>query len=377
MFNIIKHIVEPFKYLRSADFRLRYMRWKWRKASSNAILRYMVKKMYAVNAPYLEREVFGMKFSSPIGLAAGFDRNGDMIESMAAAGFGFLEVGSITPREQRNTTSPSIYELPNDRALIHRGITDSDGVEQVIENIKRRQSNIIIGCNIVKSELTSATDAPLEYLRLFRPLYQYADYFTVNIADNTSTDCYVPFDKEEINAILTPLFEFRRGQNQYRPILLKISPDLSDEQIDVMTDIMLETPLDGIVACGGTIGRHGLKNSTSAIHAIGRTEGALCGKPLQDRALQVIKRIYERSKGTYPIIGCGGITSPDDAKAMLDAGATLVQICSEFIYGGGDSLRNMQLGLNERIRKAELAPATVAEPTTQAQPTGSTTEEIN
>ena len=364
MFNIIKHIVEPFKYLRSADFRLRYMRWKWRKASSNAILRYMVKKMYAVNAPYLEREVFGMKFSSPIGLAAGFDRNGDMIESMAAAGFGFLEVGSITPREQRNTTSPSIYELPNDRALIHRGITDSDGVEQVIENIKHRQSNIIIGCNIVKSELTSAVDAPLEYLRLFRPLYQYADYFTVNIADNTSTGCYVPFDKEEINAILTPLFEFRRGQNQYRPILLKISPDLSDEQIDVMTDIMLETPLDGIVACGGTIGRHGLKNSTSAIHAIGRTEGALCGKPLQDRAFQVIKRIYERSKGTYPIIGCGGITSPDDAKAMLDAGATLVQICSEFIYGGGDSLRNMQLGLNERIRKAELNSATTTESNT-------------
>ncbi len=361
MFNIIKHIVEPFKYLRSADFRLRYMRWKWRKASSNAILRYMVKKMYAVNAPYLEREVFGMKFSSPIGLAAGFDRNGDMIESMAAAGFGFLEVGSITPREQRNTTSPSIYELPNDRALIHRGITDSDGVEQVIENIKHRQSNIIIGCNIVKSELTSAADAPMEYLRMFRPLYQYADYFTVNIADNTSTDCYVPFDKEEINAILTPLFEFRRGQNQYRPILLKISPDLSDEQIDVMTDIMLETPLDGIVACGGTIGRHGLENSTSAIHAIGRTEGALCGKPLQDRALQVIKRIYERSKGTYPIIGCGGITSPDDAKAILDAGATLVQICSEFIYGGGDSLRNMQLGLNERIRKAELNSATTTE----------------
>ena len=240
----------------------------------------------------------------------------------------------------------------------------SDGVEQVIENIKHRQSNIIIGCNIVKSELTSAADAPLEYLRLFRPLYQYADYFTVNIADNTSTDCYVPFDKEEINAILTPLFEFRRGQNQYRPILLKISPDLSDEQIDVMTDIMLETPLDGIVACGGTIGRHGLENSTSAIHAIGRTEGALCGKPLQDRALQVIKRIYERSKGTYPIIGCGGITSPDDAKAMLDAGATLVQICSEFIYGGGDSLRNMQLGLNERIRKAELNSATTTESNT-------------
>ena len=375
MFNIIRHIIEPFRYLSSADFRLKYMRWRWRMASSNALFSYMVKKMYAVNAPHLEREVFGMKFSSPIGLAAGFDRNGDMIESLAAAGFGFVEVGSITSRPQRNITRPALYELAEDRALLYRGQTDSTGVEQVIENIKRRHSKIVVGCNIVKGDLTSAEDAPLEYLRLFRPLYQYADYFTINIGYNSSAECYTPVDKDYVNSILTPLFEFRRGQNQYRPILLKISPDITDEQVDVMTDIMLETPLDGIVACGGTVGRHGLEKSTTTIHSIGRTEGSLCGKPLQERAIEVVKRIYERAKGTYPIIGCGGVTSPDEAKTMLDAGATLVQICSEFYYGGGNSLRNMQLGLNERIRKAELTPATVSEPTTQAQPTGSTTEE--
>ena len=375
MFNIIRHIIEPFRYLSSADFRLKYMRWRWRMASSNALFSYMVKKMYAVNAPHLEREVFGMKFSSPIGLAAGFDRNGDMIESLAAAGFGFVEVGSITSRPQRNITRPALYELAEDRALLYRGQTDSTGVEQVIENIKRRHSKIVVGCNIVKGDLTSAEDAPLEYLRLFRPLYQYADYFTINIGYNSSAECYTPVDKDYVNSILTPLFEFRRGQNQYRPILLKISPDITDEQVDVMTDIMLETPLDGIVACGGTVGRHGLEKSTTTIHSIGRTEGSLCGKPLQERAIEVVKRIYDRAKGTYPIIGCGGVTSPDEAKTMLDAGATLVQICSEFYYGGGNSLRNMQLGLNERIRKAELAPATATEPTTQAQPTGSTTEE--
>ena len=377
MFNIIKHIIEPFRYLSSADFRLKYMRWRWRMASSNAVLRYMVKKMYAVNAPHLEREVFGMKFSSPIGLAAGFDRNGDMIESLAAAGFGFVEVGSITSRPQRNITRPALYELAEDRALLYRGQTDSTGVEQVIENIKRRHSKIVVGCNIVKGDLTSAEDAPLEYLRLFRPLYQYADYFTINIGYNSSAECYTPVDKDYVNSILTPLFEFRRGQNQYRPILLKISPDITDEQVDVMTDIMLETPLDGIVACGGTVGRHGLEKSTTTIHSIGRTEGSLCGKPLQERAIEVVKRINDRAKGTYPIIGCGGITSPDEAKMMLDAGAKLVQICSEFYYGGGNSLRNMQLGLNERIRKAELNTASTVESNTESQPIAEHVEEIS
>ena len=364
---MLKAIINPFTYFKRADFKLKFARWRWRTAAHNGLIRYILRKRFEIEAKHLECEVFGMKYSSPIGLAAGFDRNGDMIESLAAAGFGFVEVGSVTAREQRNTAAPSIYELPNDRALIYRGITDSDGVEKVIENIKQRKSNIVVGCNIVKGELTSAEDAPMEYLRLFRPLYQYADYFTINIAYNSSSEHYTPFDKDEVNAILTPLFEFRRGQNQYRPILLKISPDLSDEQIDVMTDIMLETPLDGIVACGGTVGRHGLENSTQEIHSIGRTEGALCGRPLQERALEVIRRIYDRSKGTYPIVGCGGVTTPDEAKAMLDAGATLVQICSEFVYGGADSLRNIRLGLNERLRKAEMAAATTPESETKEQ----------
>ena len=154
-------------------------------------------------------------------------------------------------------------------------------------------------------------------------------------------------------AILTPLFEFRRGQNQYRPILLKISPDMTDEQIDMMADIMLDTPLDGIVATGGTTGRYGLDNSTKLMHELGRTEGTLSGKPLKNRAIEVVKRIYDRSKGTYPIIGCGGISTAEDAKAMLDAGATLVQICTEFIYSGGKAIRRINLGLDHILHEKE------------------------
>lgn len=355
--TILGNITGPFRYLASVNFRLRYRRWMWRTLSSSTLLRYLVKSRYSIEASHLECEVFGRKFASPIGLAAGFDRNGDMIDAMAAAGFGFVEVGSITSREQHNTTRPATFELKEDRALIYRGQTDCAGVEQVIENIKRRHSNIMVGCNIVKSDLTATEDAPTEYLRLFRPLYQYADYFTVNIAYNSTAEHYTPCDRDEINAILTPLFEFRRGQNQYRPILLKISPDLSDEQIDMMTDIMIDTPLDGIVACGGTAGRHGLEKSTSTMHAIGRTEGTLCGHPLRKRAIEVVKRIYERSKGTYPIIGCGGVSTAAEAREMMAAGASLVQICNEFIYGGCRSLRNINSGLEEHFNKEALKAA--------------------
>jgi dihydroorotate dehydrogenase len=139
--------------------------------------------------------------------------------------------------------------------------------------------------------------------------------------------------------------------------LLKISPDLTDEEIDVMTDIMLDTPLDGIVACAGTTGRYGLENSKATMHLLGRIPGALCGEPIKRRALEVVRRIHERAKGTYPIIGCGGISTADDVMAMLEAGATLVQIGTEYIYGGGKSVRDIRAGVNERLRKAEQRAA--------------------
>ena len=355
-------LVKAIKYLASADFKLRFKQGIWRVMSRGAVGRYLLHQCFSVPAANLERDVFGMHFSSPIGLAAGFDRDGEMIDAMAAAGFGFVEIGSVTPKPQYSSDkSDNVLMLKGDKALIYRSDIESAGVERVIENVKRRKSRIVVGCNIAKNSKTAREDASGNYLRLFRPLYQYVDYFTVNICCNTIEEPYVPDTKEEVMAILAPLFDFRRGQNQYRPILLKISPDLSDEQIDIMTDIMLDTPLDGIVACGGTIGRHGLTESASQMHSIGRTHGAMCGRPLKNRALEVVQRIYSRSKGTYPIIGCGGISTAEDVMQMLQAGATLVQMGSEFIYGGGASLRNMQLGLDELLRRAETAENPVSE----------------
>ena len=350
-----KNILAPIRYLLSANFSLRVKKWFQKLAIQLPLGRYFMRRRYAPEAEYLEVETFGMRFPSPIGLAAGYDCNGTLIDAMEAMGFGFVEIGAVTPKEQHNSKHISLYKLKGDRALLNCADIDSDGVERVIENIKQRRSNIIVGCNIAKNSFTTDDNAPRDYLRLFRPLYQYVDYFTVNISLNSTDKPYLPCDREQIMAILQPLFEFRRGQNQYRPLLLKISPDLSDEQIDMMADIMIDTPLDGIVACGGTMGRHGLENSSDIIHKIGRRPGAVYGAPLKKRALEVVERIHKRAKGTYPIIGCGGITSADDAIDMLRAGATLIQLSTEFIYGGGKSMRNIRLGLNERLRKAKLS----------------------
>lgn len=354
---MIESLLKPIAYLRSADFALRFCTWRMRTVSRMPAGRYLLRKLYSPAAPHLSREVFGMKFSSPVGIAAGYDRDGEMIDALEAAGFGFVEIGSVTPRRQDEAEHPYLFRLDRDRALLHRAAIESAGVETVIRNLKRRTGKAVVGCNIAKNSSTPRHKAAADYLRSFRSLYQYADYFTVNLCDNTTADIYVPDDRKQITDIIEPLFEFRRGQNQYRPILLKISPDLTDEQIDLMTDIMLETPVDGIVACGGTTGRYGLENSTATMHSLGRTPGALCGRPLRERSLQVVRRIHERSKGSHPIIGCGGISTADDAQAMLDAGATLVQICTEFVYGGGKSLRGIRLGLDERMRKAREAEA--------------------
>lgn len=362
---MIKLLTKPINYLRSADFWLRFKVWRWRTMQSLPMGGYIMRKLYNTTSPRLGRDVFGMHFCSPIGLAAGIDRNGEIIDSLAAAGFGFVEVGSITPRAQGGSEHPYLFRLNNDRAVLYRSQIESDGVEQVIENIKQHHRKIIVGCNIAKNALTESENAPREYLRLFRPLYQYVDYFTVNICLNTTATTYIPTDKSEIMDILTPLFEFRRGQNQYRPILLKISPDMSDEQIDMMTDIMLDTPLDGIVAVAGTTGRYGLENSTAQIHKLGRTTGIIGGRPLKNRAIEVIKRIYARSKGTYPIIGCGGVSTPDDVKDMLQAGATLVQICTEFIYGGGKSISRLNRILDGELVAAEQESESI--PTADAE----------
>jgi dihydroorotate dehydrogenase len=291
-----------------------------------------MRKLYAVEDPRLEREVFGMHFRNPIGMAAGFDRNGEVFNELAALGFGFVEIGTVTPLPQTGNPKPRVFRLPDDVAIMNRVGLCNKGLERVISNIRERNKGLVLGCNIGKNSATAPEDAPQDYLRVFRNLYQYVDYFTVNVSYNTSFKQYVPRTRESIISILEPLFDFRRGQNQYRPILLKISPDLSNEDIDMMTDIMVDTPLDGIVATNGTVRHTGLTTDAEMLKRYG--SGAVSGKPLTKRSIEVVRRVYERSNGTYPIIGVGGVMTPADAKAMLEAGATLIQVYTGYVYNG-------------------------------------------
>ena len=220
--------------------------------------RWLLRKCYAVKHPALEREVFGVKFANPVGLAAGFDHNGEAYRELAALGFGFIEIGTVTPRPQAGNPRPRVFRLPKDRAIINRIGLSNRGLDKTICHLRRPHEGLIVGCNIGKNTVTPPENAAADYLRLFRNLYQYADYFTINVACDPGQKAASYQTRENITKILEPLFEFRRGQNQYRPILLKVSPDLSDETIDLMTDIMLDTPLDGMVAVNATVSREGV-----------------------------------------------------------------------------------------------------------------------
>ena len=306
--------------------------------------RWFLRKCYTVRHPALEREVFGVKFANPVGLAAGFDHNGEAYRELAALGFGFIEIGTVTPRPQAGNPRPRVFRLPKDRAIINRIGLSNRGLDKTICHLRRPHEGLIVGCNIGKNTATPCDQAPADYLKCFRNLYQYADYFTVNISCDNSCREGTTYTRTHILQILDPLFDFRRGQNQYRPILLKVSPDLSDETIDLMTDIMLDTPLDGMVAVNATVSREGVDR----LEATRIGAGVVSGQPLTQRALEVVRRIHTRSQGTYPIIGVGGLMTPDDVRAMLDAGAALVQIYTGYIYNGPGYVREICRALLEK-----------------------------
>ena len=319
--------------------------------------RWLLRKCYAVEHPALEREVFGMRFANPVGIAAGFDRNGEAYRELAALGFGFVEVGTVTPRPQAGNPRPRVFRLPKDNAIINRIGLSNRGLETAIRHLRRPHGGVIVGCNIGKNTSTPAENAPADYLKLFRNLYQYADYFTVNISCDNSCREGATHTREHILQILNPLFDFRRGQNQYRPVMLKISPDMTDEVIDRITDVLMETPLDGIVATNGSHGREGLRTSRTTLEKIG--SGRLSGAPLTRRAVEIVRRIHTRSGGTYPIIGVGGLMSADDVRAMLNAGADLVQLYTGYIYEGPGLARNVCRALIDEAE--ELAAMRAAE----------------
>ncbi|MEG1648562.1 MAG: quinone-dependent dihydroorotate dehydrogenase, partial [Rikenellaceae bacterium] len=296
----------------------------------------LLRKLCVVNHPLLEREVFGMKFSNPVGLAAGFDKNCEIYKEMEAFGFGFIEVGTITPKAQLGNPSPRLFRLPKDSAIINRMGFNNDGVSNAVNNLRKRpytsHQSCVVGGNLGKNTLTPNENAKDDYLNLFRRLYDYVDYFVINISCPNVNNMRKLQNAEALGDILEGIMEFRRGQGLYRPVLMKISPDLTFEQIDELIEEMKKWNLDGIVATNTTTSRDGLLSDSQVVENIGN--GGLSGAPLTKRSLEVVRYISSKCEGNYPIIGVGGIMTPDDAVAMLDAGASLIQLYSGFIYNG-------------------------------------------
>lgn len=294
-------------------------------------MRPLLKLVFRVRSPKLEKEVFGIRFPNPVGLAAGFDKNAECYRELGALGFGFVEIGTITPNPQPGNPKPRSFRLPPDMAIINRMGINNNGMDVAARNLRRRHK-VIVGANLGKNTLTPNEQAPADYLKVFRRLYQYADYFVINVSCPNVVNMTMLQNKDNIRQIVKGLLDFRRGQNQYRPVLLKISPDLSQQQVDDMLDVVTEFALDGIVATNTTTSREGLTTAPEAVEKIGN--GGLSGAPLTARSLEMVRYIHQKTNGAFPIIGSGGVMTPEDVKNMLDAGAALVQVYTGMIYNG-------------------------------------------
>ncbi len=300
----------------------------------------IIRAIYKKDSPSLEREVFGIKFPNPVGLAGGLDKNGEYYNDMANFGFGFVEIGSLTPLPQDGNAKPRCFRVPGDKALINRFGINNKGVRNAVEHLKKVRPEVIVAANISKNSSSINEDAAKDYEKAFGLLYDFVDMFVVNVSCPNVVGLTALQDISFLGEIVDKLLDLRMYYDTYKPILLKVSPDLSHQQLDEIIDYCLRSGIDGIVAGNTTRSREGLTSiSQEKIEAIGN--GGMSGAPVHKKNLELVKYVHAESEGRLPIIGVGGIMSPEQAKAMLDAGASLVEIYSGFVYEGPALIKNI------------------------------------
>ena len=323
--------------------KVHYQVMKWlSSAYSTGLMRGMLKRMYVIKDSSLERTLWGIRFPNPVGLAAGFDKDARYTDPLACLGFGFIEIGTVTPRPQPGNPKPRLFRLPADKALINRMGFNNDGATAAANRLKKRKEHIIIGGNIGKNKDTANEQAGDDYEQCFRELYEVVDYFVVNVSSPNTPGLRALQDKEPLTRLLNRL-QAINGQLSNKPILLKIAPDLTNEQLDDIIEIVHITRLAGIVATNTTINRDSLATPANEVTNIGA--GGLSGAPLRARATEVIRYISSHSNGAIPIIASGGIFTAADATEKLDAGASLVQVYTGFIYEGPAIAKKICKGL--------------------------------
>ncbi len=277
--------------------------------------------------PRLEREVFGLKFKNPVGLAAGFDKDAKMFQELSDLGFGFIEIGTLTPKPQDGNPKKRLFRLKEDQAIINRMGFNNGGVEAAVERL-RKNKNVLIGGNIGKNKVTPNEHAADDYIICFEELFPVVDYFVVNVSSPNTPNLRELQDKKPLTELLGTLQQLNSKKEKPKPILLKIAPDLSDDQLLDIIDIVQETQIAGVIATNTTLSRERLQSENK------QETGGLSGKPLTKRSTEVIRFLSEKSGKAFPIIGVGGIHTAEDALEKLEAGASLVQLYTGFIYEG-------------------------------------------
>lgn len=301
-----------------------------------------MRSMYVVEDKRLEREVFGLKFKNPIGLAAGFDKDAKLYQELSHLGFGFIEIGTLTPLPQPGNPQKRLFRLKKDQAIINRMGFNNEGVKEAAKRL-RKNKNVLIGGNIGKNKMTPNEEAIRDYEICFDELYEFVDYFVVNVSSPNTPNLRELQDKKPLTELLQSLQTKNNSKPKAKPILLKIAPDLTNNQLMDIIDIVKTTKIAGIIATNTTISRENLESENQ------KEAGGLSGKPLRERSTEVIQFLSEKSEKAFPIIGVGGIHSPEDALEKLNAGASLIQLYTGFIYEGPTLLKN----INKSILKME------------------------
>jgi len=308
--------------------------------------RQITNSLFQVKDPGLERELFGLRFPNPVGLAAGFDKNAKLVDELAELGFGFVEIGTLTPKPQAGNDKPRLFRLPQDQAIINRMGFNNEGVDAAVRRLEKRKSNIIVGGNIGKNKVTPNEEALSDYLYCFKALFDVVDYFVVNVSSPNTPDLRALQDKEPLQKLLISLQEQNYKMGKPKPLLLKIAPDLNTDQLNDIIEIATEAKLSGLIATNTTVSRQGLHTSQARVEEIGM--GGLSGKPLTQHATQIIRHLRMYLPPEVRLIGVGGIMTAEDAVEKMQAGADLVQLYTGFIYEGPSLIRQINKKLLAR-----------------------------
>ena len=327
--KVYKQLIRPILFLFDAEKVHHFSFASIRLIHKIPFVRALIRRLYTVNDSILERHVFGIRFPNPIGLAAGFDKDAKLYKELSNFGFGFIEIGTLTPKPQDGNPKKRLFRLLADKGIINRMGFNNQGVEAAIKRLKKNK-NVIIGGNIGKNKTTPNDQATQDYLICFEALFPYVDYFVVNVSSPNTPNLRDLQEKKPLTALLQTLQTENHKRENPKPLLLKIAPDLTDTQLLDIIDIVSDTNIDGVIATNTTIARDGLQSDSAVCTEI----GGLSGKPLTNRSTDVIRFLHTNSKGSFPIIGVGGIHTPQDAIDKLEAGASLLQIYTGFVYEG-------------------------------------------